>query len=97
VSLATAAKFTAKSQVEKGARRFNIFELDGAQAGNDGIVRLSNGIVLRAVEVIPAKLPLEPSKLDWRIIHHVIEIAKAGDQWLSLISRARETEMLRCA
>jgi hypothetical protein len=80
VSLATSAEFTAKCQGEEDARRFSIFELDGAKADNDNIVRLLDGTVLRAVEVIPAKLPLKPSDLDWRIVHHVISIKKAEDQ-----------------
>jgi hypothetical protein len=79
VSLATSAEFRAKRQGEADARRFSIFELDGAKVDNDGIVRLSDGTVLRAVEVIPAKLPLNPSDLDWRIVHHVISIIGAED------------------
>lgn len=80
VSLATSAEFSAKCRGEADARRFSIFELDGATADHDGIVRLSDGVVVRAVEVIPAKLPLQPSDLDWRIVHHVILISKAEDQ-----------------
>ena len=80
VSLATSATFTAKCQGEEAPRQFSIFELDGAKADNDNIVRLSNGMVLRAVQVIPAKLPLKPSNLDWRIVHHIISIKKAENQ-----------------
>jgi hypothetical protein len=79
VSLATSAEFRAKRQGEADARGFSIFELDGAKVDNNGIVRLSDGAVLRAVEVIPAKLPLTPSDLDWRIVHHVISIIGAED------------------
>src|SRR4051794_12032938 len=61
--LATAAKFWAKPQGEADARQFCINELDGAKADNDSVVRLSDGTVLRAVEVIAAKLPREPSEL----------------------------------
>jgi hypothetical protein len=80
VSLATSAEFRAKCQGEKDTRRFSILELDGARVDYNGIVRLSDGAVVRAVEVIPAKLPLKPSDLDWRIVHHVISIVGAEDQ-----------------
>lgn len=90
VSLATSAEFRAKRQGEADARRFSIFELDGAKVNNNGIVRLSDGAVLRAVEVIPAKLPLKPSDLDWRIVHHVISIIGAEDHcYRSLREHAR--------
>ena len=80
VSLATAADFWAICQGEADARRFPILELDGASANNDSIVRLLDGTVLRAVEVVPAKLPRNPSELDWKIIHHVISIVKVENQ-----------------
>lgn len=80
VSLATSAEFRAKHQNEADERTFSIFELDGAKVDNNGIVRLSDGVVLRAVEVVPAKLPLKPSDLDWRIVHYVISIAGAEDR-----------------
>jgi hypothetical protein len=80
VSLTTSAQFKAKRQGEVDARLFSIFELDGAKVDNNGSVRLSDGTVLRAVEVIPAKLPLKPSDLDWRIVHHVISIIGAENR-----------------
>jgi hypothetical protein len=79
VCLATSAEFRAKCQGETISRQFKIFELDCAEVYNDGIVRLSDGAVLRAVEVIPVKLPLRPSELDWRIVHLVISIVAAED------------------
>jgi hypothetical protein len=92
VSLPTASEFRAKCQGEKNARRFSILELDGAKADDDGVVRLSDGRVLRAVEIIPANLPLEPSELTWRIVHHVISIVKAEDQcYRSLREHAKST------
>jgi hypothetical protein len=69
-----------KRQGEAEARLFSIFELDGAKIDNNGSVRLSDGAVLRAVEVIPANLPLKPSELDWLIVHHVIWIIEAEDR-----------------
>jgi hypothetical protein len=80
VSLATSAQFEAKRQGEADARLFSIFDLDGAKVDNNGSVRLSDGTVLRAVEVIPANLPLKPSELDWLIVHHVIWIIGAQDR-----------------
>src|SRR5713226_6208348 len=80
VSLATSAEFWAIRQGEVEACRYRIFELNGAKVDNSGVVRLSGGAVLRAVTVIPAKLPLKPSELDFRIIHHTISIAGAQDR-----------------
>jgi hypothetical protein len=80
VSLPTSAQFKAKRQGEANARLLSIFELDGAKVGNNGSVRLLDGTVLRAVEVIPAKLPLKPSDLDWRIVHDVISIIGAENR-----------------
>jgi hypothetical protein len=38
------------------------------------------------VEVIPARLPLEPTELDWRIIHHTLAIIEADDCYRSWAS-----------
>jgi hypothetical protein len=90
VSLATSAQFNAKRQGEADVRLFSIFELDGAKVANDGSVRLSDGTILRAVEVIPANLPLKPSELDWRIVRHVIRIIGAeGRCYRSLREHAK--------
>jgi hypothetical protein len=64
------------SKVLKGELRKPFWS---ARADNDGIVRLPDGAIVRAVEVIPAKLPLKPSELDWRIVHQVISIIGAED------------------
>jgi hypothetical protein len=80
VSLPTSAQFKAIRQGEADARLFSIFELDGAKVDNNGSVRLSDGTVLRAVEVIPENLPLKPSELDWLIVHHTIWIIGAEDR-----------------
>jgi hypothetical protein len=80
VSLATSAGFWAIRQGEVEACWFSIFELDGAKVDNGGLVRLSGGAIVRAVTVIPAKLPLKPSELDFRIVHHVISIIGAQDR-----------------
>jgi hypothetical protein len=94
VCLATSAEFRAKYQGETISRQFRIFELDGAEIDNYGIVRLPGGAVLRAVEVIPVKLPLKPSELDWRIVHLVISIVAAED---TCYRSLREHAKLKCA
>jgi hypothetical protein len=72
VSLPTAIHFKA---IRDGASRpetFEIFRLDGAKVDCSGRVQLNDGSRLRAVTVIPAVLPLEPSELDWRIVHATV-------------------------
>ncbi len=80
VSLPASVRFKANPQGEADPCLFSIFELDGAKVDNNGSVRLPDGTVLRAVEVIPANLPLKPSVLDWLIVHHVISIIGAEDR-----------------
>jgi hypothetical protein len=55
-----------------GLEVLDIFELSGGIIHFDGSVMLQNGTLLRAVEVIPALLPLELSDLDWCILHKTI-------------------------
>lgn len=43
----------------------------------DGVVILSDGTPLRAVEVVPTHLPYHPSELDERILRAVIAMTKA--------------------
>jgi hypothetical protein len=76
VYLPTSTCFLARRP--NGSRRdcFSIEELDGATFSNAGIVLLNNGLTLRAVEVVPCRLP-EPTELDWRIVHHTISIIRA--------------------
>ena len=50
------------------------------RSNRKALISGGNGAVLRAVEVIPAKLPLKPSDLDWRIVHHVVSIIHAEDR-----------------
>ena len=45
-----------------------------------GKVVLADGSRLRAVEVMRTHLPLEPSELDWRIVHHVILLIGAEER-----------------
>src|SRR5262249_37607383 len=43
-------------------------------------VALTNGAELRAVELVPALLPRNPSELDWRIVHHTVAIIGAEER-----------------
>jgi hypothetical protein len=72
VSLPTSARFRALSDTSSRHQLFEIFRLDGAEVCADGSVRLADGTQLRAVEVIPTHLPYKPSKLEERILQHVI-------------------------
>lgn len=80
VSLPTSAEFQGRRSGSPEGDRFDIARLDGAVADGRGGVRLNDGTMLRAVEVIPAYLPEEPSELDWRIVHHTISIIGAEER-----------------
>jgi hypothetical protein len=78
VSLPTSKQFQAYRTNARQRVCFDIAELDGAELDGTGKVLLANGIALRTVEVIPARLPLKPTKLDWRIIHYTLSIIGAA-------------------
>jgi hypothetical protein len=77
VSLPTSARFRALSDTSSRHQLFEIFRLDGAEVCADGSVRLADGTQLRAVEVIPTHLPYKPSKLEERILQHVISLTRS--------------------
>jgi hypothetical protein len=77
VSLPTASLFKARSGTTARQEEFEIARLDGARICVDGSVLLADGTRSRAVEVIPALLPKEPSKLDQQILQHVISLTQA--------------------
>jgi hypothetical protein len=77
VSLPTTKHFLACRANAPQRDRFDIAKLDGAVLDGAGNVLLSNGVAFRAVEVIPAHLPLKPTKVDWRIIHNTLAIIGA--------------------
>ncbi len=77
VSLPTSKQFLAYRPNAPQRDRFHIAQLHGAVLDGVGNVLLTNGTPLRAVEVIPARLPLEPTELDWRIVHRTLSIIGA--------------------
>jgi hypothetical protein len=82
VWLPSASKFKALRDGNSELEIFDIFELDGGTIEFDGSVFLSDGIRLRAVEVVPEVLPYELSDLEWRILHHTICFMKVEDRVL---------------
>jgi hypothetical protein len=77
VSLPTSKQFKAYRANARERDCFDIAELHGAVLDGSGNVLLTNDTALRAVEVIPARLPLEPTEFDWRIIHCTLSIIGA--------------------
>jgi hypothetical protein len=80
VSLPSSRQFYGRRPNSPEGGRFDIEQLHGAVLDETGHVLLTDGETLRAVEVIPARLPLEPSKLDWRIVHHTISYIGAEER-----------------
>jgi hypothetical protein len=80
VSLPTSMQFVARRPNSSQRDHFEIAELDGAVLDDAGKVLLINGMTLCAVEFIPARLPLEPSRLEWRIVHHAISLMEAENR-----------------
>ena len=81
-SLPTSAYFEALQQGSSRRVRFEISQLEGALADGRGNIRLSNGEALRAVEVVPANLPLLPSELDYRIVGLTVSLVGGEQQCL---------------
>jgi hypothetical protein len=77
VSLPTSKAFQA---IRHGACRpepFDVLLLNGASVDCNGNVHLKDGLRVRAVNVIPALLPLKPSELDWQIVHATVRAVGA--------------------
>jgi hypothetical protein len=87
VSLPTSSRFKARSGTGSRQEEFEISCLDRAEIYPDGSVLLADGIHLRAVEVIPTRLPYELSDLsglDKKILWYVILLTKAFHCFCSL-------------
>lgn len=78
VSLPTSARFKARTMTHS-TREGDIRLLSDATVYSVGTVTvvLRNGERLRAVEVVPSRLPYEPSTLDLRILRHVLALTGA--------------------
>ncbi len=74
VSLPTSTQFKGACRGSTHRKCFDIGRLHGATVDCASNVVLSDGEELRAVEFIRALLPLEPSALDWKIVHHTLSI-----------------------
>jgi hypothetical protein len=84
VSLPAATHFNAKPEGFPVLRRFDITRLSQAWIDGHGRVQLNDGSELRALEIEPARLPVEPSDLDWRIVHLTLELVGATHCYRSL-------------
>lgn len=72
VPLATSSKFLAKTECEQERRSFSIFRLDDAKISSTGDLCLADGMKVRAVEVVPARLPYSLTELERRIIRFTV-------------------------
>jgi hypothetical protein len=84
VSLPAATHFNAKPEGFPVLRRFEITRLSQACIDGRGRVRLNDGGELRALKIESARLPIEPSELDWRIVHLTLELVGARHCYRSL-------------
>jgi hypothetical protein len=73
VALPSSCAFKGRQLVGEATATFAISLLDRATVEKDGIVTLSDGTCLRAVNVIPATLPWELTKLEKRIVYWTIK------------------------
>ena len=80
VWLPTAVKFRAILQDRSVIDQCSIGRLEEATLDEAGNVELRDGTLMRAVEIIPARLPYEPSGLDWTIIFLTISKIQAQDK-----------------
>jgi hypothetical protein len=80
VSLPTAGRFKGFRQDIRRHVDLEIIRLNKAAADAAGTVVLADGTILGAVRVIPAQMPLEPSELDWKIVHATLSIIPGGDR-----------------
>jgi hypothetical protein len=80
VEMPTSIRFQAARQGSSQREDYDIFRLDGAVVDSAGNVKLTDGALLRAVELIPAHLPFEPTELEWRIVRHTIALIRAEEK-----------------
>lgn len=76
--------FRAIENVSDKRREYPVQLLDGSMVSHDAIVTLQDDTTLRAVEIVPVRLPYEFTPLDEKIIHAAISAAKIeGDVYRS--------------
>jgi hypothetical protein len=80
VSLPSSREFHARRPNSSQGGRFGIASLDGAEIDSTGSVLLTDGTTLRAVEIIPARLPYTPSELDSRIVYCTIALIPGAEE-----------------
>jgi hypothetical protein len=79
-ALLAPARYCWATDIVSGQRaKYDIHLLQGAVVGHEGDVALQNGETIRAVEVIPIRIP-PPSKLDRKIVEALIAARGAKDQ-----------------
>ncbi len=84
VSLPTSTHFNAIPDGFPVSRRCEVSRLNRAKIDGMGRIELEDRSKMRALEVEPALLPVEPSDLDWRIVHLTLEFIDAKDCYRSL-------------
>jgi hypothetical protein len=80
VSMPTAARFKGFRQDIRQPVELEIIRLNKAETDVAGTVVLADGTVMCDVEVVPARLPLHPSELDWNIVHAALKVIPGGQQ-----------------
>jgi hypothetical protein len=80
VSLPTSKLFRCRRLGARQSECFDIALLDGAVLDGASKVRLTDGALMCAVEVLPVRLPLAPTALDWLIVYHTIRFIDAKEQ-----------------
>jgi len=106
VSLPTSTTFRGKQLGSSTYDELDTIQLNAATLDSSGDVLLTDGTRLRAVEVVPAKLPYEISELEKRLVDHVIAMLGAEDLcyrhpgasvFPELAKLARERKLIDCS
>lgn len=70
------AEFFYAYSAERRRERYPIPLLDRGIVDARGVIALANRQTIRSVEIEPARLPLDPTDLDWRIVHVAVECCR---------------------
>jgi hypothetical protein len=76
IPLQSGNTFRAIEDITSQRREYPIEVLDGGTVSHDAVVTLQDGTTLRAVEIIPGRLPYQFTPLDEKIIHAAISVAQ---------------------